>query len=63
MSDDRAISDDEVPIARQITRRIREVAREWDGEQAKAMYGIADLIAAEFDPGHLPGRPPWEQPR
>lgn len=54
-----------VPIARQITRRIREVAKTWDKvpEQAKTMYGVTDFIAAEFDPGHLDGRPPWEQPR
>ena len=56
--------DEDVPVARRIARAIRAAAKQQptaDGQ--RLAYAIADYVAAAFDPGHLDGRPPWQQPR
>ena len=56
--------DDDVPVARRIARAIRTAAKQQPTADGQRLgYAIADYVAAAFDPGHLDGRPPWEQPR
>jgi hypothetical protein len=66
-ADDAATADDdgeEVPVARRVARAIRAAAKQQPTADAQRLaYAIADYVAAAFDPGHLDGRPPWEQPR
>jgi cell pole-organizing protein PopZ len=63
-ADDDDDGDEDVPVARLIARAIRAAAKQQPtAEGQRLAYAIADYVAAAFDPGHLDGRPPWEQPR
>jgi len=39
------------------------LVKTWPQPERKTIFGVADLVASEFDPGHGAGLPPWVQPR